>query len=80
MPITNGRELIDPEFYAQNGPPHEIWTRLRAESPVHWCDTQELDIEPFWAITRYEDIGSISRQPDKFLSEPAVVGIFVQSL
>jgi cytochrome P450 len=70
MTITDGRELVDPEFYGQHGPPHEIWTRLRAESPVHWCEVP--GVEPFWAITRHADICSISRQPDKFLSEPGI--------
>ena len=34
MMITNGSELISPEYYGQNGPPHDVWTQLRAESPV----------------------------------------------
>ena len=66
MTITTGLELLDPNSYGQNGPPHEIWKRLRAESPVHWCEVPEL--EPFWAITRHEDIRSISRRPDLFIS------------
>jgi len=72
MTITNGFELVDPGFYERNGPPHEVWTRLRAESPVHWCDVPDVDVEHFWAITRHADICSISRQPDKFLSEPGI--------
>ncbi len=70
MSITSGFELIDSEYYARNGPPHDIWTRLRAESPVHWCEVDR--IEPFWAITRQADIRFISRQPDKFLSAPGI--------
>lgn len=70
MQITNGFELVDNAYYGEHGQPHDIWTRLRAESPVHWCDTPE--VEPFWAITRHADICSISRQPDKFLSEPGI--------
>jgi cytochrome P450 len=70
MTITTGFELVDPDFYGKNGPPHEIWKRLRAESPVHWCEVPE--IEHFWAVTRHEDIRFISRQPDIFLSEPGV--------
>jgi cytochrome P450 len=70
MAITNGFELIDPQYYAENGPPHEIWTKLRAESPVHWCDVPGL--ESFWAVTRHADICAISRQPDLFLSEPGI--------
>ena len=70
MSITSGFELVNAEYYARNGPPHEIWTQLRAESPVHWCEVDR--IEPFWAITRQRDIRFISRQPDKFLSAPGI--------
>ena len=70
MSITSGFELVDPGFYSQNGPPHDTWTKLRAESPVHWCEVDR--IEPFWAITRHADIRFISRQPDKFLSAPGI--------
>jgi cytochrome P450 len=70
MSITTGLELIDPHYYGRSGPPHEIWRRLRAESPVHWCEVPT--VEPFWAITRQEEIRFISRQPDKFLSEPGI--------
>jgi len=68
--ITSGLELVDPAYYAQNGPPHDIFRQLRAESRVHWCEVPR--IEPFWAITRHEDIRFISRQPDLFLSEPGI--------
>jgi cytochrome P450 len=68
--ITTGFELVDPDYYAENGPPHEIWTQLRAEAPVHKCKVE--NVEPFWAITRQEDIRSISRQPDKFSSEKGI--------
>lgn len=68
--ITTGFELIDPDYYADNGPPHEIWKQLRAESPVHACEVEGF--EPFWAITRQEDIRTISRQPTTFLSEPGI--------
>jgi cytochrome P450 len=69
--ITDGRELLDPQYYAQNGPPHEIWTRLRRASPVHWCDGIP-EIEPFWAITRHADICWISSRPELFISEPGI--------
>jgi cytochrome P450 len=68
--ITSGIELVDPGFYGKQGPPHEIWKRLRAESPVHWCEVE--NIEHFWAITRHEDIRFISRQPNLFISEPGI--------
>jgi cytochrome P450 len=43
------------------GYPHEAWSVLRRESPVHWF---ERDVKvPFWAITKHEDIIHISRRP-----------------
>ena len=70
MSITDGYELIDPTPYGEHGPPHDTWTKLRAESPVHRCEP--ADYPAFWAITRHADICRISRDPDTFLSEPGI--------
>lgn len=70
MNLTDGFDLIDPASYAANGPPHEAWTALRRHSPVHRCEPR--DYPPFWAITRHADICEISKQPDKFLSQPGI--------
>ena len=70
MSITNGYELIHPDYYAEHGPPYAIWDRLRAESPVHRCEVD--DVEPFWAVTRQEDIKYISKTPELFVSEPGI--------
>jgi cytochrome P450 len=70
MSITDGYELIDPAPYAKNGAPHDLWTKLRAESPVHRCDPS--DYPGFWAITRHADICDISKNPEAFLSEPGI--------
>jgi cytochrome P450 len=67
---STGRELVDPSCYGENGPPHDLFRRLRAESPVHWCEMQ--NIESFWAITRHEDIRFISSHPELFISEPGI--------
>ena len=69
--LTDGTELMDPHAYAASGYPHELWRRLRRESPVHWCEGPEL--VPFWAITRHAHICEVSKQPDKFLSGPGIV-------
>ena len=58
-------ELVDPAAYA-NGYPHRIWTLLRRESPVAWCEIPE--VRPFWAITKHADILRISREPATFSS------------
>ncbi len=66
MSITDGFDLISSHAYAEKGVPHALWTRLRAESPVHRC--APAGFERFWAITRHADICEISKQPDRFSS------------
>ena len=70
MTITKGYELVHPDYYAEHGPPYDIWDRLRAESPIHWCELE--DVEPFWAVTRQDDIKYISKTPEVFLSAPGI--------
>ena len=69
-PLTNGYELVHPDYYGEHGPPYEYWDRLRAESPVHFCEVE--NVEPFYAITRQEDIKYISKTPELFLSDPGI--------
>ena len=71
MVITDGTELLDPQRYATLGYPHELWTRMRREAPVHWCEPVEL--VPFWAITKHAHICEISKQPDVFKSANGIV-------
>ncbi len=46
--------------------PWEQYAWLRGNAPVYWHD--EADGPGFWAITRYDDIRMISRQPKLFSS------------
>lgn len=62
--------IFDPGFYATHGYPHEAWTRLRREDPVHFMDDPERG--PFWAVTRYEDIVTVGRDARRFISSPGV--------
>ncbi len=73
MSITDGLDLVSSHAYAEKGVPHDLWTRLRAESPVHYCTLKGF--EPFWAITKHADICEISKQPEKFSSEPGIAMI-----
>jgi cytochrome P450 len=63
--------LINPDSYVADGYPHDIWTRLRREDPVHWVE--ENPEMPFWAITKHADISAIGKQPDKFLNGPTLL-------
>jgi cytochrome P450 len=46
-----------------DGPPHEVFKRLRSECPVHWTAklTEYPDEAGFWSVTRAEDIHTVSR-------------------
>jgi len=58
-------DLKDPDLYA-SGIPHEVFARLRRERPVYW--NPEADGTGFWALTKYEDIVTVSKDPALFSS------------
>lgn len=62
--LTDAR-LWDPDLY-EDGVPHELFARLRAEDPVHWQD--EPNGSGFWAITRHGDVREVNRDADTFSS------------
>ena len=70
-PSPSDFNLVHPDHYAAHGYPHDIWTRLRREDPVHWYD--KSGGLPFWAITKHADITLIGKRPDLFLSAPRLV-------
>jgi linalool 8-monooxygenase len=58
-------DLKDPDLYMRDEH-HEVFRKLRAEEPVYW--NPEADAAGFWAITRYDDIEAISKNPALFSS------------
>jgi cytochrome P450 len=43
------------------GPPHELFTRLRREAPVHWSPLDDYPHEGgFWSLTRAADVRTVS--------------------
>ena len=58
-------DLIAPRHYGIRGVPHDVWTQLRRESPVHRCEFGGA-FEDFWAITRHADIVDVSGRPHLF--------------
>src|SRR5260221_1403338 len=63
-------DLSDPLLYAF-GDPHAVFSLLRAEAPVFW--NREVNGPGFWALTRYEDIERIYRDPQTFSSEHGTI-------
>jgi cytochrome P450 len=53
------------------GPPHELFARMRKECPVHWsAGVSEFPEEAgFWSVTTADDIHAVSRDWQTFSSE-----------
>lgn len=64
-------DLVVPERFAQNGYPHEVWARLRNESPVAYLTP--TGYQPFWAITKHADIVDVAMQPERFSNAGGLV-------
>lgn len=69
QPSLDTLDLGDVELW-RDGPPHEIFDRLRREAPVHWSPMATWPGEPgFWSITTAELIHEVSRDWQTFSSE-----------
>ena len=62
--------LADPEVHLR-GEHHELLRILRREAPVHYFPG-DAHFQPFWSITRYEDVMHVSRNPQLFSSEGGI--------
>jgi cytochrome P450 len=62
----------------QQGPPLELFRRLRSECPVHWSSgiAEFPDEDGFWSVTTAEDVFEVSRDWQTYSSE---VGGFTAS-
>ena len=60
------RAITDPEVF-ERLEHHDLFTRLRAEDPVHW--TEEENGPGFWSITKHADLKIINRDAEGFSSE-----------
>jgi cholest-4-en-3-one 26-monooxygenase len=63
-------DVIEREHWV-DGPPHELFRRLRSECPVHWSRgiSEFPEEEGFWSITRAEDVHTVSRDFRTYSSE-----------
>jgi cytochrome P450 len=60
----------DREFWL-DGPPHELFKRMRGECPVHWSQSisEFPDEAGFWSVTTAEDVHAVSRDFRTYSSE-----------
>jgi cholest-4-en-3-one 26-monooxygenase len=66
--------LLDLQWFT-DGPPHELFARMRAEAPVRWNALEDYEPGGFWSVTRHADVSAISRDTATFSSHRA--GIFL---
>jgi len=62
--------LIEREHWLE-GPPHEIFKRMRSECPVHWTSkvTEFPAAAGFWSVTNADDVHEVSRDWQTYSSE-----------
>jgi cytochrome P450 len=67
-----------------DGPPHELFQRLRGGCPIHWTESLEDFPEEagFWSVTTAEDIHTVSRDWRTYSSEHGITAasVFPQEL
>jgi cholest-4-en-3-one 26-monooxygenase len=62
--------VVDRDVWV-DGPPHELFKRLRGECPVHWSDrmTEFPEQAGYWSVTTAEDVHTVSRDFRTYSSE-----------
>jgi cytochrome P450 len=63
-------DIVDPDTYVQ-GVPHATFRRMRTEQPVAWCAEHDGG-RGFWAVTRYADLLTVSRDVETFSSAQGI--------
>jgi cytochrome P450 len=74
-------DLSSQEFWAQTPAEREaVFATLRAEQPISWQRQPEGQLMPqeegtggYWAVVRYEDVRTVSRDPETFRSGEGVM-------
>nr|WP_202388849.1 cytochrome P450 [Pontixanthobacter aquaemixtae] len=73
LPGDVAREIIAPESYAAWDPLLDTFDHLRDTMPVAKVVAEDDVFEPFWLITRYDDVMRISKDNKTFLNNPKPV-------
>ena len=71
MTQIDGFDLIAPQAYGRQGAPHDQWEALRRTEGLVHCAPEGFD--PFYPVTRHDEICEVSKQPDRFLNRFGIV-------
>jgi cytochrome P450 len=63
--------LVTEREHWREGPPHELFGRLRGECPIHWTShsTEYPEEAGYWSVTRADDVHTVSRDWRTYSSE-----------
>ncbi len=66
----------------QEGPPHAVFRRLRAECPIHWTEriTEHPDEDGYWSVTKAEDVHTVSKDWRTYSSERGGITALTHSI
>jgi cytochrome P450 len=66
----------------EDGPPHELFARMRAECPVHWTPriTEYPEEAGFWSVTTADDVHEVSHDWRTYSSERGGVTALTQAI
>jgi cytochrome P450 len=66
----------------QDGPPHELFKRLRSECPVHWTDRiqQWPEEDGYWSVTKARDVHTVSKDWQTYSSERGGITAITHSI
>ena len=66
----------------EDGPPYELFKRLRDECPIHWTDkiTEWPDEDGYWSVTKADDIHTVSKDWKTYSSELGGIAALTHSI
>ena len=66
----------------EDGPPYELFKRLRDECPIHWTDkiTEWPDEAGYWSVTKADDIHTVSKDWKTYSSERGGIAALTHSI
>ena len=61
----------------EEGPPQEVFRRLRSECPVHWSEkiSEYPDEDGFWSVTKADDVHTVSRDWETYSSAYGITAL-----
>lgn len=74
LPPDLARQVISPQAYGEWNGLLDLFDRIRATTPVARVEPETPGLfEPFWLVTRYDDVMRISKDNAAFLNNPRPV-------